>query len=150
MRIPLFFFLVLSCLIVSCGNSEDKAIDDVLSARKHAFETGDVDLYMTLIAPDYKQEKKGKVIGLEEIKKNFVVNTKLFDSVHITNSDRTIYMDGGKAEVFQKTQVDALDDEGKHRLNLKEKILLANENGKWVIVSESEQDFFYGYVFGRN
>ena len=150
MRIPLYFFLVLSCLILSCGNSEDKAIEDVLSIRKQAFETKDVDLYMTLIAPDYRQEKKGKIIGLEEIKKNFEVNIKLFDTVHITHSDRTIYKDGDKAEVFQKTQVDTLDDEGKNRLNLKEKILLAKENGKWVIVRESEQDFFYGYVFGRN
>jgi ketosteroid isomerase-like protein len=150
MRIPLCFFLVLSCLILSCGNSEDKAIEDVLSVRKQAFETKDVGLYMTLIAPDYRQEKKGKIIGLEEIKKNFEVNIKLFDTVHITHSDRTIYKDGDKAEVFQKTQVDALDDEGKNRLNLKEKILLAKENGEWVIVRESDEDLFYGYVFGRS
>jgi len=28
--------------------------------------------------------------------------------------------------------------------------LLAKENGKWVIVRESDEDLFYGYVFGRN
>lgn len=150
MRILHCVFLVLMFFAVSCGSDQDKAIEEVMSLRTQAFETKDVDLYMTLIAPGYKQEKKGKIIGPGEIKKNFEVNVKLFDTLHITHTDRTVYQDGDRAEVFQKTLVDAVDDEGKSKLKLKEKILLARENGKWVIVRESDEDLFYGYVFGRN
>lgn len=150
MRILHCVFLVFLLFAVSCGGDHDKEIEEVMSLRTQAFETKDVDLYMTLIAPGYKQEKKGKVIGPEEIKKNFEVNVKLFDTLHITHTDRTVYQDGDRAEVFQKTLVDATDDEGKSRLRLKEKILLARENGKWVIVRESDEDLFYGYVFGRS
>ena len=150
MRILRFVFLISLFFAVSCGGDRDKAIEEVMTKRTEAFETKDVDLYMSLIAPGYKQEKKGKVIGREEIKKNFEVNVKLFDTLHITHTDRTVYQDGDRAEVFQKTLVDALDDEGKSKLRLKEKILLARENGKWVIVRESDEDLFYGYVFGRS
>lgn len=150
MRILRFVFLISLFFAASCGGDRDKVIEEVMSKRTQAFETKDVDLYMSLIAPGYKQEKKGKVIGRGEIKKNFEVNVKLFDTLHITHTDRTVYQDGDRAEVFQKTLVDATDDEGKSRLRLKEKILLARENGKWVIVRESDEDLFYGYVFGRS
>ncbi|HET7289690.1 MAG TPA: hypothetical protein VFJ67_04555 [Thermodesulfobacteriota bacterium] len=121
-----------------------------MSIRAKAFETKDADLYMTLIAPDYKQEKKGKTIGPGEVKKNFEVNVKLFDTIRLTSTDRTIYTEGDRAEVFQKTIIDATDDQGKSRLRIKEKLSLARENGKWLIVRESDEDFFYGYVFGRS
>jgi ketosteroid isomerase-like protein len=150
MKILHFVFLVSLFFAASCGGDQDKAIEEVMSKRTEAFETKDADLYMTLIAPGYKQEKKGKVIGPGEIKKNFEVNVKLFDTVKLTHTDRTIYQDGDRAEVFQKTLVDAVDDEGKIRLKLNERILLARENGKWVIVRESDEDLFYGYVFGRS
>jgi len=149
MRTLLCISLILTLFAVSCGSDEQRAIDEVLSVRQKAYETKDVDLYMTLIAPDYKQEKKGKTIGPAEVKKNFEVNVKLFDTVRLTSTDRTIYTEGDKAEVFQKTLVDATDDEGRSRMRIKEKLTLARENGKWVIVKESDEDFFYGYVFRR-
>jgi ketosteroid isomerase-like protein len=149
MRALLFLFLVFTFFAASCGSDEDKAIVEVLSRRTEAFETKDAALYMTLIAPDYSQEKKGKVIGPGEIKKNFEVNVKLFDKVSLKHSDRTIYRDGERAEVFQRTVVTAEDSDGKRKLRIKEKILLAKKNGRWVIVRESDEDFFYGYVFGR-
>jgi ketosteroid isomerase-like protein len=149
MRVLPCLFLVLTFFAASCGNDEDRAIVEVLSRRTEAFETKDAALYMTLIAPDYRQEVKGKVIGPEEIKKNFQVNVKLFDEVSLKHSDRTIYREGGRAEVFQRTVVNARDDQGKSKLRIKEKITLAKKDGKWVIVRESDEDFFYGYVFGR-
>jgi ketosteroid isomerase-like protein len=150
MRILLCILLVFALFVASCGNDEDRAIEEVLSLRTEAFEKKDAALYMTLISPGYRQEKKGKVIGPGEIKKNFEVNVKLFDKVRLTHSDRTIYRDGGRAEVFQRTLIDAEDDQGKSKLRIKEKILLVKENGKWVIVRESDEDFFYGYIFGRS
>lgn len=150
MRSLLCISLILALFVVSCGSDEQRAIEEVMSLRQKAFETKDADLYMTLIAPGYKQEKKGKTIGPGEVKKNFEVNVKLFDTIRLTSTDRTIYTEGDRAEVFQKTIIDATDDQGKSRLRIKEKLSLARENGKWVIVRESDEDFFYGYVFGRS
>jgi len=150
MRIRLTLSILLIVLVVSCGNSQNRDIEKVLDTREKAFETKDEDLYMSLISPEYKQEKKGKIIGPEEVRKNFNVNTKLFDSVSLSTSDRTIYRDGDKAEVFQKTVVNAEDADGRKKLTLNEKMVLARENGKWLIVKESDEDFFYGFVFGQN
>lgn len=150
MRSLLCISLILALFVVSCGSDEQRAIEEVMSLRARAFETKDADLYMTLIAPDYKQEKKGKTIGPGEVRKNFEVNVKLFDTIRLTSTDRTIYTEGDRAEVFQKTIIDATDDQGKSRLRIKEKLSLARENGKWLIVRESDEDFFYGYVFGRS
>ncbi|HVY55392.1 MAG TPA: hypothetical protein VHC46_06510 [Thermodesulfobacteriota bacterium] len=150
MKTLLCLSIILVLFAVSCGNDEQRAIDEVLSIRQKALETKDADLYMTLVAPDYKQEKNGKTIGPAEVRKNFDVNAKLFDTVRLTSTDRTIYTEGDRAEVFQKTIIDATDDQGKSRMRIKEKLTLARENGKWLIVKESDEDFFYGYVFGRS
>ncbi len=150
MRTTFYFSVILICLIVSCGNSEDKAVEEVLSARTKAFETKNADLYMTLIAPDYRQEKKGKVIGVEEIKKNFLTNVSLFDTIALTNSDRTVYRDGDRAEVVQRTLVNAEVNQSKSRFKLNERMVLEKKNGKWLIVKESDADFLEGFVFGGN
>jgi ketosteroid isomerase-like protein len=150
MRTLLCLSIIFTLFAVSCASDDQRAIKEVMSIRAKAFETKDADLYMTLIAPDYKQEKKGKTVGPGEVKKNFEVNVKLFDTIRLTSTDRTIYTEGDRAEVFQKTIIDATDDQGKSRLRIKEKLSLARENGKWLIVRESDEDFFYGYVFGRS
>lgn len=148
MRILLSFSLLLICLVVSCGNSEDKAIEETLTVRTKAYETKDADLYMRLIAPDYKHEKNGKVIGVEQIKKNFLTNVSLFDTIEFTNSDRTINRDGDKAEVAQITLVNAVVNKTKSRFKINDRIVLEKRNGKWLIVKESDADFLEGFVFG--
>ena len=144
-RLAALLFILLAA---SCGGQGDKEIDQVLDARTKAFETKDLALYMTLISPDYKQEKKGKTIGLEEVEKNFRINVDLFDKLSVKNADRTINSDGKKAHVVQKTYVDASIDDSKSKFRIIEKISLAKVNGKWLIVEESDADFFTGYVFG--
>ena len=150
MRIFLSLSLILVCIAVSCGNSEDKAIEDTLSVRNKAYETKDVNLYMTLIAPDYKQEKKGKVIGVEQIKKNFLTNVSLFDTIKLTNSERAINIVGNKAEVTQITLVNAVVNNTKSRFKVNDRIVLEKRNGKWLIVKESNADFLEGFVFGES
>jgi len=140
--------LLFILLAASCGGQGDKEIDQVLDTRTKAFETKDLALYMTLISPDYKQEKKGRTIGLEEVEKNFRINVELFDKLAVRNADRTISSDGKKAHVVQKTYVDASIEGSKSKFRIIEKISLAKINGKWLIVEESDADFFTGYVFG--
>ncbi|MCL4243860.1 MAG: nuclear transport factor 2 family protein [Candidatus Dadabacteria bacterium] len=140
--------LFIAAAAVSCGGGGDREIDQVLDARTKAFETKDAALYMTLVSPDYKQEKKGKTVGPEEVEKNFRINVDLFDKLSVRNADRTISSDGKKAHVVQKTYVDASIDDSKSKFRIIEKISLARINGKWLIVEESDADFFTGYVFG--
>lgn len=105
MRLPIYWSLIILTLLISCGNSENTEIDRVLNIRATAFDTKNTDLYMSLISPDYMQEKKGKVIGVDDIKRNFENNVKLFDTLNIAHRDRTVYARGDKAEVVQITDV---------------------------------------------
>ncbi len=148
-RLIVFFsILLIASLAASCRGGGDKEIDQVLDTRTKAFETKDLALYMTLISPDYKQEKKGKTVGVEEVEKNFRINVDLFDKLSVKNADRTITSDGKKAHVVQKTYVDASIDNSKSKFRIIERISLAKIDGKWLIVEESDADFFTGYVFG--
>jgi len=81
MRFQHYLFLLLALFIVSCQGSQNEEIEALLSVREEAMETKNLDLYMTLISPEYSVEKNNKVIGTEEIKKKFLSNVTLFDDL---------------------------------------------------------------------
>lgn len=100
--------LILTLILLSCGGSHDEEIEAQLATREEAIETKNVDLYMTLISPDYSVEKNNKVEDLETVKKKFMSNVALFDELEITNANRSIYERDGIVEVVQLIVVDAL------------------------------------------
>jgi len=148
MRLLSSIFILFALLITSCGNQQNEEIEAVLSKREHAFETQDVDLYMSLISPDYNQEKNNKAIGVEEIKKNFLSNVTLFDNLEMSYADRSIYDKAQKTEVVQITIVDVAVNETKSKFKINERIQLSKIDGKWLIVKESDADFLERFVFG--
>jgi len=143
--LPIFVLLL---LIVSCGKSDENEIEELLSRRHKAFESKDVDLYLSCISPDYKEEKGDQVIGIEDLKKNFLSNVSIFDQIEISYSDRSMYQEGEKAEVVQKTAVEVTIENDQSRFQINEKIGLGKIKGKWAIVKESDADFLRGFVFG--
>lgn len=148
MRLPSFFFLLLTLFILSCGSPQNEEVEAQLAVREEAIETKNVDLYMTLISPEYSVEENNKVIGLEAIKKKFLSNVALFDELEITNANRSIYERDGVTEVVQLIVVDALVDDTKNRFKVNEKIQFSKIDGKWLIVKESDADFLERFVFG--
>jgi len=148
MRLLPFFFLLLTIFVLSCGSPQKEEIESQLSIREEAIETKNVDLYMTLISPDYNVEINNKVIDAEAIKKKFLSNVALFDKLEITNANRSIYERDDVTEVVQLTVVDALVDNTKNRFKVNEKIQFAKIDGKWLIVKESDADFLERFVFG--
>ncbi|MGH7792047.1 MAG: hypothetical protein ACREOB_06990 [Thermodesulfobacteriota bacterium] len=149
-RVLIFFLpiFVLLLLMVSCGKSDENEIEELLSRRHKAFESKDVDLYLSCISPDYKEEKGDQVIGIEDLKKNFLSNVSIFDRIEISYSDRSMYQEGEKAEVVQKTAVEVTIENDQSRFQINEKIGLGKIKGKWAIVKESDADFLRGFVFG--
>lgn len=149
-RVLVFFLpiLVLSILILSCSKSDEKQIEELLSRRHEAFESKDVDLYLSCISADYHEEKGGQVIGLEDLKRNFLSNVSIFDQIEISYSDRSMYQRGEKAEVVQKTAVEVTIENEQSRFQINEKIGLGKVRGKWAVVKESDADFLKGFVFG--
>lgn len=149
-RVLIFFLpiFVLLLLIVSCGKSDENEIEELLSRRHKAFESKDVDLYLSCISPDYKEEKGDQVIGIEDLKKNFLSNVSIFDQIEISYSDRSMYQEGEKADVVQKTAVEVTIENDQSRFQINEKIGLGKIKGKWAIVKESDADFLKGFVFG--
>ncbi|HLE24521.1 MAG TPA: hypothetical protein VI935_02590, partial [Thermodesulfobacteriota bacterium] len=105
-RLILLLLVIIPFLITHCGDSDRNKIEDLLSKRQKAFETKNVNLYMSCISPTYRQEKDGKVIGIEEIKKNFLSNVTLFDQIKVSHYDRNIYNTDKRVNVSQKTKVD--------------------------------------------
>lgn len=149
MRLLSYLFILFIVLLVSsCPNQGNAGIDKLLSDREQALETKNVDLYMSLISPDYNQEKDNKTIGVEEIRKNFLSNVTLFDNLEISHANRSIYDKGQKTEVVQMTIVDVAVNETKSKFKINERIQLVEIDGKWLIVKESDADFLERFVFG--
>ena len=145
----LVFTLILLLFTFSCGNSDNKEIKKVLSDRQAAFENKDTKLYQSCISPDYKQETKDKVIGIEDITKKFESNTKVFDTVKITRKDVSIYMKSDTlAEVYQKSLFNLTIEKDSSTYKTVEKIIFEKKNGSWKIVKEADLDLFRGFVFG--
>lgn len=137
-----------SILFVSCGNSDRRQIEDLLSNRQKAFETKNVELYLTCVSPEYSDSNSGKQIGIEDIKKRFLSNVSIFDSIKIRSKDVSVYINNDKAIVVQKAEVKLKieNDESLYKVN--EKLSFGRVNGKWKIVKESDADFLEGFVFG--
>jgi len=148
MRLLSYLFILFLIFVVSCGSPENKEIEKVLSDREEALETKNVDLYMSLISPNYNQEKNNQAIGLEEVRKNFLSNVTLFDDLELTHANRSIYERDDNIEVVQLTVVDASVNDTKSRFKVNERIRLAEINGKWFIVKVSDADFLERFVFG--
>ena len=148
MKIRSLIILIFILFAVSCGSPNNEEIEAFLSQREEAIEKKDVDSYMTLIAPEYEVEEGNKTVSREDIKKKFLSNVTLFDTLEITNANRSIYERDGIIEVVQFTVVDASVDETKNRFKVNEKIHLSKIDEKWYIVKESDADFLERFVFG--
>jgi hypothetical protein len=151
MKKSLSFFLsffILLFVASSCGKSDEEEIEELLSKRQRAFETKNVELYLSCISPEYKQKRDDTVTGVEEIKKGFITNVSVFDRIKLSPFDRNIYQDGDKAEVFQKVKVNLRIEKEENQFVLREKLGLEKVNGKWFVVKESGFDFLKGFVFG--
>lgn len=146
-RISLLFI----CLIVllhSCGNSDRKEIESVLSQRQRALETKNLELYLECISPGYRVDKNGEVIDIDKLKKQFQTNVSLFDDIQISSKDQSIYIEGNRANVAQRTDVKLRIDKDKGAFRLSENLLFEKIDGKWRIIKESDADFLDGFVFG--
>jgi hypothetical protein len=148
MKLNSLIILIVILFAVSCGSPNNEEIEAFLSQREEAIEKKDVDSYMTLIAPEYEVEEGNKTVSREDIKKKFLSNVTLFDTLELTNANRSIYERDGVIEVVQFTVVDASVDETKNRFKVNEKIHLSKIDEKWYIVKESDADFLERFVFG--
>lgn len=142
----LFAFSML--MLVSCGSSDRKEIDSVLSQRQRAYETKNVELYLECISPAYSVDKDGDKIDLDKLKKQFENNVSVFDEIQIRSKDRNIYIEDDKANVRQRTDVRLRIDRHKSTFRINENLVLAKSGGKWRITKESDADFFDGFVYG--
>jgi hypothetical protein len=142
----LLIFLIV--LAYSCGNSDKKGIESVLSQRQRALETKNLELYLGCISPGYRVDKKGEIIDLAKLKKQFETNVSLFDDIQISSKDQSIYIEGNRANVAQRTDVKLRIDKDKGAFRISENLVFEKIDGKWRIIKESDADFLDGFVFG--
>ena len=146
-RISLLFICLL-VLVNSCGNSDRREIESVLSQRQRALETKNLELYLECISPGYRVDKKGEVIDIDKLKKQFETNVSLFDDIQISSKDQSIYIEGDRANVAQRTDVKLRIEKDKGAFRLSENLVFEKIDGKWRIIKESDADFLDGFVFG--
>jgi ketosteroid isomerase-like protein len=140
--------IFLAVLLDSCGNSDRKEIESVLSQRQRALETKNLELYIECISPGYRVDKDGEVIDIEKLKKQFETNVSLFDDIQISSKDQSVYIEGNTANVAQRTDVRLRIEKDKGAFRLSESLVFEKIDGKWRIIKESDADFLDGFVFG--
>ena len=145
--IILFFFVIAS--FFSCGNNIDKEITLLLDKRQSAFEEKDPDKYKTLIISNYNVETREGTKNIDDVLKNFKLNTTPFDVIKMSHKDREVFKEDGKAKVVQKTQVVLTIDDQETTYETTEVLILKKEDNKWKISKESNIDLFRGFVFGK-
>lgn len=144
-------FVLIVCFIVllaSCGNSDRKEIESLLSQRQRALETKNLELYLECISPDYRADKNGEAIDIGKLKKQFETNVSLFDDIQISSKDQSIYIEGNRANVAQRTDVKLRIDNDKGAFRMSENLVFEKIDGRWKIIKESDADFLDGFVFG--
>jgi ketosteroid isomerase-like protein len=142
--------LTLIALLASCSHDEKAGITEVLEKRQRAFEARDVELYSTLISPDYDDVKDGRRMGRKEVIDNFKGILQFFDDIKITYSGRTIYHKGSDAQVVQRARVEVrMEKEGINTsFTMKEVLELKKQGNRWYITKEAERDYAEGFVYG--
>jgi hypothetical protein len=135
-------------LLASCGDSDRKGIESILSQRQSALETKNLELYLECISPSYRVEKNGEVIDIVALKKQFETNVSLFDDIQISSKDQSIHIEGNTANVAQRTDVKLRIDKDKGAFRLSENLVFEKIDGEWRIIKESDADFLDGFVFG--
>jgi len=145
--IILFIFVLVSFL--SCNNKIDKDISLLLDKRKSAFEEKNPDKYKSLIISSYNVETRDGLKNIEDVLKNFRLNTTPFDSIEMSHKHREVIKEDGRAKVVQKTLVLLSIDDQKTKYEITEVLILEKENNEWKISKESNIDLFRGFVFGK-
>ncbi len=132
-KLPLLALLIL-VLLASCGKSDKKEIEEVFQNRKKAFETKNLELYLSCISPNYRDKKKGEIVDIEKLKEDFIESVSTFDQIRLFYSDRTIYPKEDRAEVIQKIVLEVSLNGEQVRLPSKERITLEKIGDRWKIV----------------
>lgn len=149
-RIKALLLFLPFLFLFSCSINDNKLIEQTLDMREKAYETGDVELFMTLVSPNYLSIKGGRTIKTGELKINFEGLSKFFDKIDLSHSNRSIYFEGDKAKVVQKSlvKIEMVEEKIKTNFVMNEVIEMEKNNGKWLIIKEPEKDYAEGFVFG--
>jgi len=135
-RYIILLCFVISTLCISCGsqNAEDK-INQLMDKRENAFNTKQLQSYLTLFSSKYK-DKKGDIDALRKrVKKNF----EALKSIQFVHINRDIFVEGDKAKIVQNFTLTCTMDingkEEKYSTKGKEKFDLEKSGSNWLIVA---------------
>lgn len=127
-RILLSAFLLLT--LTFCSSSPQDEIGEVLKRRERALEQGDLALYLSCVSKDYQDKGKDfSVVG-----KKVARSIDSLKGIKLSFSDRSIYINGDIATVYQKVEL-SVDTSGKKKhFSDRERLTLAKEEGGWKII----------------
>jgi len=118
--------------VLAIGCSNPKAdIEEVLRRREEGLRTRNIELYMSAVSPDYKDEDGEDYAALrQKVQRSF----QRFEQIDIRVAERHIYLRGDEAEVVEKFILSFSSPEGRKTLAGEEHLKLRKGKQGWRIV----------------
>ncbi len=103
---------------------------EVLNRRERALERGDLSLYLSCISKDYQDKEK----DFSAVGQKVARSISALKGIEFSFSDRSIYINGEFATVYQKVLL-SVDTGGKKKhFSDRERLTLVKEKDGWKII----------------
>ncbi len=121
------------CLIClpACGASPEEQITRVLDNRKQGLEKKDIKLYMSTVSPNYNDGGK----TYDSIKRERLEDFSIFKEMKLDIQNRSIYVDGDKAQVVEKYILTFSSRSDKRTGKAEGLFIMQKEEDGWKIIS---------------
>lgn len=112
-------------------HSEKAKVMRVLQVRAQAINARNIDLYLTIISPDYSD--KGK--NMSQLQDGLETGFKIYDSANYQADEQKVIFKGNKAEVTGSYRLKVVIRGREMVLAGQEHLVLTRESGDWKIVA---------------
>ena len=116
--------------ILACSISEKSAIESLMANREQALENKDIDLYMSCISKNYKDNSDtSKTLKL---KTEQLFST--YQKIDFSFSNRSIYIKNDSAKLVESYVMSVVSSTGTDYISGQERFTLIKEKNDWKIL----------------
>jgi ketosteroid isomerase-like protein len=130
MKRPFLLFLLALFLLLTCQNSEEEKIRQIINRREEAFQKKNISLYLSCISKAYQDKDE----DLRQLQNRIEGYFKTFDRIEYASWDRSIHIEGDQASVTQQFYIEVEKDGKKNRYSGEEALYFKKEEREWKII----------------
>jgi len=117
-------------LLLTCGSSDEKRIQQVLDRRAEALGKKDLSLYISCVSKSYQD--KGE--DFDRLRSRIEGYFQTFDRIEYRCRDRSMKIEGKESTVIQQFHLEVERGGKRHSYFGEERIFLKKEAGGWKII----------------